>query len=122
MNTIIIAQVLGFFFAFVGISMVTNRKNTVAVIEASIQNKAVLWLWGFLATLIGATIVVLNNVWTSGLPLLVTVLGWIALIKGAFILFFPNATVSLYRKFNKVNTIVFFGIIAFLLGLVLFYW
>ncbi|HUC31089.1 MAG TPA: hypothetical protein VMR99_00160 [Candidatus Paceibacterota bacterium] len=120
--SVIIAQVLGIFFGVMGIAMVVNTKATSAAIEESLHNKGILWLWGYLALLIGATIVVLANAWTSGLPLLVTILGWIALIKGAFILFFPGAAASLYRKFNKGGMLVFCGIVAFVLGLVLLYW
>jgi uncharacterized membrane protein HdeD (DUF308 family) len=71
MTTTVIAQVLGIFFAVTGISMVVNTKGTAAAMEASVQNKGILWLWGMLALLIGAVIVVMNNTWTSGLPLLV---------------------------------------------------
>ncbi|MGC9598952.1 MAG: hypothetical protein ABSE18_01040 [Minisyncoccia bacterium] len=122
MNTIVIAQILGIFFALVGISIVIRSKATAAAMEESVQNKGILWLWGFLAVLIGAVIVVLNNMWTSGLPLLVTIIGWMALIKGAFIFFFPDASVSLYRKFNKGGVLVFCGVVALILGLVLLYW
>jgi hypothetical protein len=57
--------------------------------EASVQNKGILWLWGILALLIGGVIVVINNAWTSRLPLLVTIFGWIAMVKGAFIHIYP---------------------------------
>lgn len=122
MNTVIIAQILGIFFVIAGVSMLANKKGTVVAIEESVQNKGTLWLWGFLAILIGATIVVQNNVWTSGLPLLVTILGWLALIKGAFILFFPAAATALYKKCNKGNLLVLCGLVMLVLGLVLLYW
>ena len=122
MNTVVIAQVLGIFFGIVGISMVVNSKATNAALEASVQNKGILWLWGFLALLIGAMIVILNNMWTSGLPLLITVIGWISLIKGFFILLFPGAAVSLYRKFNKNGLLALCGVVSLILGLVLLYW
>jgi hypothetical protein len=118
----IIAEILGIFFALVGISMVANNKATAAAIGESVQNKGIVWIWGFLAVLIGAVIVAFNNMWTFGLPLLITVLGWLALIKGAFILIFPRAAASLYGKFNKSGMIVFCGVVVFILGMVLLYW
>jgi len=122
MNTTIIAQVLGVFFSIIGISMVVNSKATDAAIAASVENKGILWLWGILALVIGAVVVVSNNVWTSGLPLLVTLIGWIAIIKGAFILIAPAAAASLYRKFNKAGILVVGGVVAFALGVVLLFW
>jgi len=121
-TSIVLAQILGIFFAVIGISMVVSSKTTVVAIEEAVQHKGVLWTWGFLALLVGAVIVVLNNFWTSSLPLLVTILGWLALLKAIFILFFPGNAAALYRKFNNRGMIVFCGLIVFVLGLVLFYW
>ena len=118
----VIAQILGVFFVIVGISIVANSKGTVSAIEASVQDKGTLWLWGMLALLIGTVVVVFNNLWTSGMPLLITVIGWIALVKGTFIMIFPDAAVSLYKRFNKAGILIFCGVIAFVLGLVLLYW
>jgi hypothetical protein len=120
--SIVIAQVLGIVFALVGISMVASSKATATAIGESMQNKGILWMWGFLAVLIGAVIVAFNNTWTFGLPLLITVLGWLALVKGAFILIFPRAAASLYGKLNKSGMLVFCGVVVFVLGMVLLYW
>ena len=119
MNTVVISQVLGIFFVIAGISMVINSKGTNVAIEASVENKGILWLWGLLALLMGATIVSLNNEWTSGLPLFVTVLGWIALIKGSFIFIFPGAAAALYRKFSSSGMIIICGIAAIVIGITL---
>lgn len=121
MDTIVIAQVLGIFFTVAGISMIVNAKATVAAVGVSLENKGTLWLWGMLALLIGAVVVVFNNMWTSGLPLLVTILGWIALIKGVFIMIFPGAAASLYKKFNKKGVLVACGVVALVIGLALLY-
>jgi drug/metabolite transporter (DMT)-like permease len=120
--SIAIAQVLGIFFVVAGVSMVANGKATAAAVEESAQNKGILFLWGILALLIGAVIVVLNNVWTSGFALLVTILGWLALIKGTFILLFPGVAASLYKKCGKSGLLVVVGVVIVVLGLVLLYW
>jgi hypothetical protein len=122
MDTIIIAQILGIFFVVTGLAMLANSKGVGHAIEASAQDRGTLFVWGILALLIGAIVVVLNNMWTSGLPLLVTILGWLAIVKGVFILILPNAAASLYRKFNKSGILVFCGLVVFVLGLILLYW
>ena len=119
--SVVIAQVLGIFFVVMGIAMVANSKATVAAIEESTLHKGVMYLWGIVALLVGATIVVLNNVWTSGLPLFVTILGWLAIIKAAFILLAPGAAASMYRKFGKGGMVVFCGVVVFVVGAVLLY-
>jgi drug/metabolite transporter (DMT)-like permease len=120
--SVLIAQVLGVFLAVVGIAMVANSRATAGAIEESAAHRGVVFMWGILALLIGAVIVVLNNAWTSGLPLLVTILGWLALVKGLFILLAPSAATALYRKFGHSGMIVFVGVVCFVLGIVLLYW
>jgi drug/metabolite transporter (DMT)-like permease len=120
--SIVIAQVLGIFFVIVGISMVANGKATAAAVEESVQNKGTMFMWGILALLIGAVIVVFNDVWTSGLTLLVTILGWLALIKGTFILLLPGPAAALYKKCGKSGLLVVAGVVIVVLGLILLYW
>jgi hypothetical protein len=121
MNTsTFLAQILGIVFIVLGLSMILNKKWTALAIEEMIKNQGLVWLAGLITLMLGATIVTLNNVWTSGLPLLITILGWLTLIKGTIILVFPNFTFSYYKKMNKGNIFVWGGIIVFLLGLFLF--
>ncbi len=119
--TLILAQSLGIIFAVIGISVVVNKKGVAAAIEELIRNRGFLWLFGFIITTVGAVIIALNNVWNSELQLLIAIMGWLSLIKGASILLFPDLSVSLYRKFNKDNILVFGGFVAFILGLLLIY-
>jgi uncharacterized protein YjeT (DUF2065 family) len=120
--TIILAQILGILFAAIGLATAINRKTVAATIEEMSRNQGFLWLFGFIALVIGATIIVLNDAWTSGLTLLITIMGWLALFKGIFILFFPKATAMLYKKCNTGAVLVLGGFAAFILGLVLLYW
>jgi len=119
--SIAITQVLGIVFTIMGLSVVIDRKNVSTALEKVTQDRGFLWLWSFLILTMGAVIVVMNNVWTSGLPLLVTVLGWLTVIKGAFLLLLPGPAIALYRKCNRDGVLIFGGIIALLLGLVLLY-
>jgi len=119
--SVAITQVLGIIFAVMGLSVVIDRKEVSTALERVTQDRGFLWLWSFLILTMGAVIVVMNNVWTSGLPLLVTILGWLTIIKGAFLLLLPGPAISLYRKCNTNGVLIFGGIVAFILGLVLLY-
>ena len=117
----VIAEALGIFFVVMGAAMVVNGKETAAIVEEAAQNKSYLWMWGFLALATGVVMVSLNNVWTSGLPLIITILGWLALVKGAFILIFPGVIARLYRKVGHSGLIVFVGVVALVVGFALLY-
>ena len=119
--TIVLSQILGIVFIVLGLSMIFQKKNTVSVIEGLVQNKSFMWMGGLIALMIGAVIVVLNNVWSSGLPLIITIIGWLALIKGTFLLVFPKTAAPFYKKVGKDSIFVSTGAIVLLLGLVLIF-
>jgi hypothetical protein len=119
--SVAIAQALGIILAVMGLSVAIDRKNVSTALERVTQDRGFLWVWSFLILTMGAVIVVMNNVWTSGLPLLVTILGWLTVIKGAFLLLLPGPAVWLYQKFNKNGVLAVGGIFAFMLGLALLY-
>jgi len=119
--SIIIAQVLGITFTVLGLSLFTNKKASAALLEEAVKNKTLLWVFGFISLTMGAVMISLNNFWTSGLPLFITILGWLTLLKGVGILVFPNSSDSFYRKVKKENTMVFAGLVVFIIGLILLY-
>jgi hypothetical protein len=118
--TIVLAQIWGIGFIVFGLSMLFNKKWITVAVEEMVQNQGVMLLAGLVALIMGLVLVALNNIWTSGLPLLITILGWLTLLKGAVILIFPNFTTSYYRKVNKENVFFWGGLIILILGILLF--
>lgn len=116
-----IVQFLGIIFAVIGLSVLVDRKNISGTLGEMVRNQGTLWIIGFITLIIGAVILVLNNVWTSGLPLVVTILGWLALIKGCYILIFPRSATAWYERWNKDWILMLGGLVAFILGVV-FIW
>jgi hypothetical protein len=120
-SSIAIAQVLGTVLAVMSLSILIDRKTVSTALEKAIQDRGFLWLWSFLILTMGAVMVAMNNVWTSGLPLLITIFGWLTLIKGAVLLLLPGPAMAFYRKCNKDGVLIFGGFVSFLLGLALLY-
>jgi len=120
--SIVLAQILGIIFIVLGLSMFFNKKNTTVAIEEILSSRGLMWIGGFMALVMGTIMIEFNNVWNSGLPLLITILGWLALIKGVFILVFPDFSISFYKKMNRGNLFVWAGVFVFLLGLILLWY
>jgi hypothetical protein len=62
-----------------------------------------------------------HNIWSGGsLPVVITLFGWIQLIRGLiFLLAPPDALASLFEKMNFEKFLPFVTAIAFVLGLYL---
>lgn len=65
-----------------------------------IGNRSFIFLSGYIALIIGLITVILHNVWVSDWRVVITILGWIALIKGVVRIGFPEATKKLVPKFR----------------------
>jgi hypothetical protein len=116
--TTVLTQILGIIFLVLGVSMFINSRNEVSVLGSIDSNKGLMWAYGFIALTMGATIIALNNIWTSGWPLVITIIGWLCLLKGVCILVFPQSMVSIYKKWNKPGLIGFTGFVIIVLGLI----
>jgi uncharacterized protein YjeT (DUF2065 family) len=82
MMTEILAKILGFYYLAVGITFLLNPARFREVYQAMIKNDAFLYLSGVCALFLGAFIVSVHNIWIFEWPVLITIIGWLILIKG----------------------------------------
>ncbi len=118
--TNVLSEVLGAVFVLVGLS-VLNKKYFMAVMNDLKESKGLTWTLGVITFIAGAVTIGLNNVWSSNLQLVITIIGWLMLIKGTFITLFPNTSISFYRKLASNSILVASGVVAVIIGLVLWY-
>ena len=117
-STMILAQAFGLILFIVGIGMLTRRKFVSEAIENAVQNPGTLFLMGIVALIIGALMVTTQAAW-YGWQVVVTLIGWAALLKGLLIILFPESMASLYRKCAKPDMIVIWGMLVTIIGLFL---
>ncbi len=92
-----IAQALSLYFFIMGIAMIKNRKRFVDVYNQVGESAPLVFFSGIIALIIGILIVISHNHWYWELPVLVTLAGWLAFIKGSCLLIVPNFFVSLFK-------------------------
>ena len=74
---------------------------------------------GYLAVMLGLITIILHNEWTRDYRLLVTLFGWISLIKGIVLIGSPDTIENVSRKFKKNNVLTN---AALVLGLLIGAW
>jgi hypothetical protein len=87
--SIFLAQLLGPFFLVTGIGMAASPESYRTMATEFLASRALIYLAGLLAFLPGLAIVLTHNVWAADWRIIITVLGWLGLIGGAFRLLFP---------------------------------
>src|SRR4249920_981988 len=85
-----IAALIGPTLIAIALAMLFNLGSFPAMIEQVSRDPALIFLSGVLLFVAGLAIVRAHNVWTCGWPVLVTILGWLAIIGGLVRMLFPS--------------------------------
>ncbi len=101
MASVFLAKLLGPYCIIVAIGVLVNRKVYQRAMEDFFKNAALLYIGGILALLFGLLIVLTHNIWTANWAVLITIFGWSGIIKGVWIIIFPNTLVRLIEIYQK---------------------
>ena len=104
-NTIFFARLLGPYFIIVAVGILFNLKTYQRLMEDFCKSAALIYLSGILALLFGLLVVLFHNVWVSNWPVIITIFGWLGIIKGAWLISLPN-TVAKFAKVYQEKTVL----------------
>jgi len=99
-----IFQFTGLVYLAVGVGILLNPqyyKQMFADFKTSI---AVMYLGGISAFAIGFLLVTFHNIWVKDVSVIITIVGWMALIKGISILVLPKLMMKTMDIFINVKT------------------
>lgn len=92
-RTKFLSRLIGLYSILVSLAMITHREATLEMLTAFLHNPPVVFLAAVFAVSVGLALVLGHNVWSGGaVPVIVTLVGWLTLIKGLLLLFLPQAT------------------------------
>lgn len=118
-----LAKVIGLYLLIVSIALLTNQQQFTLAINNLINNSALMFVIGFFTIILGILLVVSHNVWEMNWRILITLIGWIALLKGISILIFPQYMDKISLVFIQNPHFAYAaGGVDLLLGLILCYY
>jgi len=123
-RTTFLSRLIGLFSIFVWLPMVTHKQATVEMVTALIHNPPLLFVCGVMAVAAGLAMILVHNIWSGGaLPVIVTLIGWLSLLKGLLLLFlWPEAASRFFLVgLHYEQLFYFYAAISFLLGIYLTY-
>jgi len=89
-RTAFISKLLGLYCILAGLAMAAHKEATLATVSALVHNGPELFIVGIITLGAGLALVLGHNVWSGGvLPVVVTIIGWLTLIKGLLFLCLP---------------------------------
>ncbi len=93
--TIFLAKFIGLYCIVLTTTMMMHKQRAVTTINALIRNPPLLMFIEMLGLAAGLAMVVGHNIWTGGaLPIVVTLVGWLMVIRGAVLLALPQDALS----------------------------
>jgi len=115
--SIFLAQALGIYLLIVSISMFLNPAQYKIMINEIANMPSMLFLSGIMALIIGILIVITHNVWVADWRVIITLLGWLSLLKGIIRVMFPMFALRAMKKFmHNMSNYYVVAFIALLLG------
>jgi MFS family permease len=114
-TTILISKIFGVIYLAFGIGMLVNPKFYKKEIPKLLENSAYLILGGLLAIVFGFLIIESQKALTHDWQMVLTVIGWIAIIKGVVLLAYPSS-MKLYKPLFETEK--FLNLVTYLVILV----
>lgn len=121
-NTIFLAQFWGWLLIIFCSIFLLRRKALFEEIFELSSDKGFTVLSGYIALVLGLVSILFHNVWSGDWRVLITIIGWISLVKGILRIGFPKfveKTVAIFR--TKVGLMQTMLVAMFIIGAWLIY-
>jgi hypothetical protein len=120
-TSILIAKIIGIIYLSFGLGILINTKLYQKLLEQLLIDPSIRILGSVMAIIIGILILEYHNVWEANWTLVISIIGWAALIKGILLLSFPKFIVIVKPLFKNEKTLRILAIFVFIFGLIFTY-
>ncbi len=122
-RTTFLSRLIGPYSILVPLSMLTHKEASMAAVNALVHSAPSMLLLGVITLAAGLAMVLAHNIWAGGaVPVVVTLIGWISLLKGLLFLFLPpEAMADLFESMHYQQLFPFSAAISILIGAYLLY-
>jgi len=121
-TSLFLAKVIGLVSVTSTAAILIRYKESLALEDEAAKSPALIYLSGFAFLILGTLLVVSHSVWTFDWRLVITIMGWLVLLKGAGRIFFPSAVRRLIEKKRDDRRFLLGEVVVLLVGLYLLYY
>jgi hypothetical protein len=115
-----LASLWGMVLVFVPLSLLINPKQ-IKGLFAKIEDEASTYFCGIIAFTLGTATILLNNVWARDWKVIVTVIGWVAILKGLCAMFCTDKFIKMRVSIKDKEWLSYAILAVLFLGLVCVY-
>ncbi len=89
-TSVLIARILGLLYLSIAVGCFSRKDYFRDILKELAGNSLLPYFSGFIALITGALVVHAHNIWQTDWRVLVTIIGWAALVKGILLLAWPG--------------------------------
>jgi putative exporter of polyketide antibiotics len=87
-RTLFLSRLIGLYCILIALSMITRKQATLESITTLLHNPSMMFVLGAITLIAGLAMVLAHNIWSGGaLAVVVTLVGWVSLLKSLLLLF-----------------------------------
>jgi hypothetical protein len=122
-QTVFLARLFGLGMTIIAIWILADEADLSTIVQQLVRDRPATFLLSLICLISGLAVVVGHQVWSGGIaPVLVTLVGWLLLLRGLVLLLLPaNLLESLADALVGARWLYFAGTVALVLGLILTY-
>jgi vacuolar-type H+-ATPase subunit I/STV1 len=93
--TIYLSRLIGLFLLVAALAMLVDKPGTLDAVHAIAEQRSMQIVLGMVGVAIGLAVVLGHQIWSGGiLPVVITLLGWIMLIRGVVLLLMSRTQIT----------------------------
>jgi len=115
-----LAELLGISIVIISLSLLLKEKHLKNIFSA-FEDDTKIFCWGAISVVIGVAMVISHNIWVKNWQVVITILGWISLVRGLFLLFLPELVKKGANKIKNAQWLPIALIVFLFIGLALTY-
>ncbi len=122
-RTVFLARLFGLFMTVIAVWMLADEPGLSETVRALAHDRPVTLLLSMMCLASGLAVVLGHQIWSGGVAtVLVTLLGWLLLLRGVLLLFLPPSVLELVTNAVTGSAWLYAGgVVALGLGLILTY-
>lgn len=117
--SIFLAKIIAIVYAAFGVSVLAGQVTMKKILKSFSESTALVLFTGMVAVVVGMLIVRSHNIWTYDWTVVITIIGWIAIVKGVAVLMLPETFIKLAKAVKLPS--VFIGVLSIAIAIVFAY-
>ncbi|MDX1837012.1 hypothetical protein DIZ81_04910 [Legionella taurinensis] len=121
-STYFLAAVIGWYLVIVSLIVLLRQRLMAGIVSDILGQRALLFFMGLVSLVIGLLLVISHNVWVMSWPVIITLIGWLAVISGILRMAFPDVSLRMGQWCQR-RPVAFMviAVVYLLIGLFLLY-